>query len=397
MITLDRAISHTRTLTLASDCPERGKLPTQNSLNYAILPNFSPIARLTLWVINPIYEDFGQMENKRNIVKIPDASERPQRKSGAGKLVSLVVPVFNEQSSIEPFLQRIKTVLDPLAPSIRYEVVFVNDGSRDATEFAIRSLMQVDPKLCLVNLSRNFGKEAALSAGLDHAQGDACIPIDVDLQDPPEVIPEMIDHWTRGAMVVNARRSCRASDTWIKRLTAKGFYSVFNRIAEQQIPSNVGDFRLLDKQVVNVVRDMGERVRFNKALFSWVGFETAEVEFKRSERETGSSSWSYWKLWNFALDGIFSSTTAPLRIWTYTGGFLAMASFVYAMIVLAQTLMVGVQVPGYASTVILILMFGGLNLFAIGILGEYIGRIYSEVRERPLYVLRSVHIGQENS
>ncbi len=333
--------------------------------------------------------------NEAASTKAPPAERKAAGAHNKRKLVSLVVPVFNEQHAIEPFLLRIEAVFAPLAAQYDFEVVFVNDGSRDATEFAIRSRMQANPRLCLVNLSRNFGKEAALSAGIDHARGDACIPIDVDLQDPPELIPEMLTHWERGAKVVNARRSCRSDDGWLKRLTARAFYRIFNRMAEQSIPADVGDFRLLDKQVVEVVRDMGERVRFNKALFSWVGFETAEVTFKRPKRETGTSAWSYWRLWNFALDGIFSSTTAPLRIWTYTGGFLAILSFLYATTIFVRTLIVGVDVPGYASTLILILLFGGLNLFAIGILGEYIGRIYSEVRERPLYVLRSVHLGQE--
>lgn len=325
-------------------------------------------------------------------------TEPPQTpRKGTPRLVSLVVPVFNEQDAIGAFLDRIEAVFDALAPTYDYEVLFVNDGSRDATELAIRRHMQKNTRVGLVNLSRNFGKEAALSAGLDHARGAACIPIDVDLQDPPELIPDMLDHWQRGAQVVNAKRICRAEDTWIKRATAKGFYKVFNAMADHRIPQDVGDFRLLDRQVVEIVRDMGERVRFNKGLFSWVGFETAEVTYKRPAREQGDSGWSYWKLWNFALDGIFSSTTAPLRIWTYAGGILAMMSFLYASIILVRTLIVGVDVPGYASTLILILLFGGLNLFAIGIMGEYIGRIYSEVRERPLYVLRSVHIGQDKA
>ncbi|MBW4709219.1 glycosyltransferase family 2 protein [Roseobacter sp. YSTF-M11] len=336
------------------------------------------------------------MKNKGQIVQI--AKTRPYDPSqGRRSLVSLVVPVFNEQQSIGPFLDRIEAVFAPLAPTYSYEIIFVNDGSRDATEFAIRSRMQSDPRLGLVNLSRNFGKEAALSAGLDHIRGDACIPIDVDLQDPPELIPDMLKHWEQGALVVNAKRICRARDSWIKRTTASGFYSLFNAMADHQIPRDVGDYRLLDKQVVEVVCDMGERVRFNKALFSWVGFETAEVTFTRPERENGSSTWSYWRLWNFALDGIFSSTTAPLRVWTYAGGLLALMSFLYASAILLRTLIIGVDVPGYASTLILILLFGGLNLFAIGILGEYIGRIYSEVRERPLYVLRSVHKGWEKT
>jgi len=252
----------------------------------------------------------------------PTTGARPQRDT---RLISLIAPVYNEQESIVPFLDRIAAVFTDIGPAYDYQVLFVNDGSQDATEFAIRSKMQTDTRIGLLNLSRNFGKEAALSAGLDHADGDACIPIDVDLQDPPELIAE------------------------------------------------------------------NERVRFNKALFNWVGFDTAEVTFERPGRQAGSSAWSYWKLWNFALDGIFSSSTTPLRIWTYVGGTLAALSVVYAALIFIRTLFVGVDVPGYASTIILILLFGGMNLFAIGIVGEYIGRIYSEVRERPLYVLRSVH------
>ena len=306
-------------------------------------------------------------------------------------LVSLLVPVFNEQEAISTFLDAIDRVFAPLDPTFDYEVVFVNDGSRDATEFVIRSRMPDNPHVHLINLSRNFGKEAALSAAIDHARGDVCIPIDVDLQDPPEVIPEMLDLWAQGAQIVNARRANRTQDSWIKRKTAQGFYRVFNALADHSIPQDVGDFRLLDRQVVDVLRDMNERVRFNKALFSWVGFETKEVSFDRPERQAGSSAWTYWKLWNFALDGIFSSSTLPLRIWTYAGGTLALMAFLYAAVLFFRTLVVGIDVPGYASTMITILMFGGLNLFAIGIVGEYIARIYSEVRERPLYVLRSIH------
>ncbi len=318
----------------------------------------------------------------------PTTGARPQRDT---RLISLIAPVYNEQESIVPFLDRIAAVFTDIGPAYDYQVLFVNDGSQDATEFAIRSKMQTDTRIGLLNLSRNFGKEAALSAGLDHADGDACIPIDVDLQDPPELIADMVRHWELGAQVVNARRVCRDGDRWLKRASAGGFYRIFNVLAERRIPLNVGDFRLLDRQVVDVLRDMNERVRFNKALFNWVGFDTAEVTFERPGRQAGSSAWSYWKLWNFALDGIFSSSTTPLRIWTYVGGTLAALSVVYAALIFIRTLFVGVDVPGYASTIILILLFGGMNLFAIGIVGEYIGRIYSEVRERPLYVLRSVH------
>lgn len=306
-------------------------------------------------------------------------------------LISLVVPVFNEQDSIGRFVERLREVFNPLAPSVAYQIVFVNDGSQDATEFAIRSVMQKDERIALINLSRNFGKDSAMCAGLEHAEGDAVIPMDVDLQDAPEAIPDMIRKWRSGAKVVNARRVDRSKDSWAKQMSAAAFYKVFNALSEHSIPSNVGDFRLLDRQVVDVVRTLGERSRFNKSLFSWVGFETAEVTFERPERAAGTSSWSYWKLWNFALDGIFTSSTVPLRVWSYFGMLLSMVSFCYAAFILFYTLFLGADTPGYASTVILILLFGGLNLLAIGIIGEYIGRIYTEVRDRPLYIVRSAH------
>lgn len=305
-------------------------------------------------------------------------------------LVSLVVPVHNEQNSIEPFLARVCDILDGLGSKYTSEILFINDGSHDATEHAIGQAMEKDPRIGLINLSRNFGKEAALSAGLDHTAGDAVIPIDVDLQDPPEIIPEMIEKWQNGAQVVNARRGDRSKDSLMKRQSAKSFYRVFNWLADQPIPANVGDFRLLDRQVVDVIKSMGERVRFNKAIFSWVGFKTDEVIFERDVRNFGSSAWTYLKLWNFALDAIFSSSTKPLRLWTYLGFCISFISFLYAAFILLRTLIFGVDVPGYASTVLLILTFGGLNLFAIGIIGEYVGRIFTEVRERPLYIIRSI-------
>ena len=311
----------------------------------------------------------------------------------AGALISLVIPVHNEESAIKPFLQGVRAALADAPAGHSYEFVFVNDGSRDGTELVIRGLQQSDPEIRLVNLSRNFGKEAALCAGLEQARGAAVIPIDVDLQDPPEAIPEMIAKWQSGAQVVNARRGNRQTDTWFKRHTAGMFYRIFNALADQPIPSNVGDFRLLDRQVVDVLNSIGERVRFNKAIFSWVGFQTDEVVIHRGTRSEGTSAWTYWRLWNLALDAIFSSSTKPLRIWTYTGFAISALSFLYALFILMRTLFFGIEVPGYASTVLLILTFGGLNLFAIGILGEYIGRIFTEVRERPLYVIRSIHDG----
>ncbi|GAM07427.1 glycosyltransferase [Novosphingobium sp. MBES04] len=306
-------------------------------------------------------------------------------------MISLIVPVHNEESAIRPFLEAVTQVYKTELRQHALEIVFVNDGSTDRTEFMIRSWAGDDMALRVVNFSRNFGKEAALSAGLTYAKGDAVIPMDVDLQDPPCVIPQMVDAWLQGAKVVNARRKERGSDTWFKRTSASAFYRVFNALADHPIPQNVGDFRLLDREVVQAILELGERSRFNKALFSWVGFETREIEYERPAREHGSSRWSYWKLWKLALDGIFASSTTPLRIWTYVGIAMSLFSLLYSLFILFWILALGIDVPGYASTLIIILTFGGLNMFALGIIGEYVGRIYEEVRQRPLYVVQSVH------
>lgn len=305
--------------------------------------------------------------------------------------VTLIVPVYNEQESIAPFLDKLADVIEDIRPMVSVDILFVNDGSRDATERLIMAAAADRDDISLINLSRNFGKEAALFAGLTHATGEAVIPLDVDLQDPPEVIAEMVRRWIAGAKVVNARRARRDGDSRFKAMSARAFYRVFNAMADRPIPQDVGDFRLFDRAVVNAICQLGERSRFNKSLFSWVGFEAEEITFDRPARAAGATSWSYWKLWKLALDGIFSSTTVPLRIWTYVGMLMAGLSLAYSIYVLAITLIFGVGVPGYASTVILILVFGGLNLFALGIIGEYVGRIYTEVRQRPLYIVRSHH------
>ncbi|MCX7558739.1 glycosyltransferase family 2 protein [Sulfitobacter sp. F26204] len=326
---------------------------------------------------------------------IPEMRSTAQPVNITHKLVTLLVPVYNEQRAIKPFLEAIQGITKGNIPDIDWEILFVNDGSKDGTEFAIRSFMRDNTTISLINLSRNFGKEAALCAGMEHARGDAIIPIDVDLQDEPDVIIEMIEKWRAGAEIVNARRGDRSQDTWFKRTTAQGFYKVFNALADHPMPSDVGDFRLLDRQVVDVLRSMGERARLNKALFSWVGFQTAEVVYNRKERSAGHTTMGYWKLWNMALDGIFSSTTKPLRIWTYVGTGLAMAAFFYGLYYLISVLIYGTDVPGYASTLLLILAFGGMQLIAIGIVGEYVGRILTEVRDRPLYIVRSRFIGDD--
>jgi polyisoprenyl-phosphate glycosyltransferase len=323
-----------------------------------------------------------------------------QHQADRSLLLSLIVPVLNEQDGIQPFLERavpaMKAAVALMGPGATYEIVFVDDGSTDATLAAVAAARRADPRVKALVLSRNFGKDAALAAGLRHARGQAVVPIDVDLQDPPEILPELVRKWLDGAKVVTAVRANRGSDTALKRFTANCFYSVYNRMSDRAIEKNVGDFRLLDRQVVDVVNELPERARFMKGLFSWVGFESASVPYVREQRANGHSKWSYWRLWNFALDGITASTTAPLRIWTYCGILIGAAAFLYAFFIIGRTVVMGRDMPGYASLITAVLFFGGLNLLALGILGEYIGRIFNEVKARPLYIVRT-SIGLETT
>ena len=314
-----------------------------------------------------------------------DAAEAP--------LVSLVVPVFNEEESVGHFVSAIDAAIGESWPegqgAPRFEIIFVDDGSRDATVTVVRALCRIDRRIKLIALSRNFGKEAALSAGLKAASGDAVIPMDVDLQDPPSVIRPMVDCWRQGAKVVNAKRADRSEDSLFKRSTSQLFYKAINSLADHPIAGDVGDFRLLDRDAVAVLNEMTERSRFNKGLFSWIGFRTETVEYARPARAVGSSKWKVAKLVTLALDGITSSTTFPLRIWTLIGASIAFAAFCYAGFLMVHTLVYGVDTPGYASIMVAVLFLGGLNLFSLGLMGEYIGRIAVQVRGRPLYIVDS--------
>ena len=307
------------------------------------------------------------------------------------RTVSIVIPVYNEQDSLSLFLEAARPAvgraLALIGPDARAEYLFVNDGSSDRTGDILAILARLNPDIRCVTLSRNFGKEAALAAGIDHASGDAVIPIDVDLQDPPEVIVDMVRHWLAGAQVVNARRTDRSTDGWFKRWSAQRFYRLLNRVSDYPIPENVGDFRLLDRQAVDVVKQLGEQARFNKGLFSWIGFRVATVDYVRAARGTGTTKWRLGKLWSLAIDGITASTTMPLRIWSYIGGAIACLAFAYAAFLVGHTIVTGVDVPGYASIMVAVLMLGGLNLLSLGIIGEYLGRVAREVRQRPLYVV----------
>jgi len=302
-------------------------------------------------------------------------------------LISLVVPFYNEQAAVERFFAAVVPVLESIEGT-RFEIVCINDGSSDATLDHLIAANSCDRRIRVIDLTRNFGKEAALTAGIDEAFGDAVIPIDADLQDPPSLIPVMVEHWRAGAEVVAAKRTNRLCDTFAKRTAAALYYRVHNALSEVKLPENVGDFRLIDRQVVNALRNLPERRRFMKGLFAWVGYRTVIVEYEREPRSAGHSKFSGWRLWNFALEGITSFSTVPLRSWTYIGLSIATLAFLYGGYIIGHTLWSGNPVPGYASTISLMLFMGGIELIGIGVVGEYIGRIYYESKERPVYLVR---------
>jgi glycosyltransferase involved in cell wall biosynthesis len=269
-----------------------------------------------------------------------------------------------------------------------YEIICVNDGSKDnSLQFLIKHYHQ-NPSIKIVNLSRNFGKEIAMSAGIDYAIGDAVIPIDADLQDPPELIKDLVSKWEEGYDVVYAVRRSRQGESWLKRFTANNFYRVIDWMSPINIPRNTGDFRLLDQKVVKALKLLPERRRFMKGLFSWVGFNQTAIEYDRQPRYQGNTKWNYWKLWNFALEGITSFTSLPLKVWSYIGLTISMLSFFYASFLIIRTLIFGIELPGYASLMVVILFLGGVQLITLGIIGEYLGRVYDEVKGRPLYLVK---------
>ncbi|USX21904.1 glycosyltransferase family 2 protein [Oxalobacteraceae bacterium OTU3REALA1] len=303
------------------------------------------------------------------------------------KLVSLVAPFYNESGNVGEFFRRVGEVAAAL-PQYDFEVIAVNDGSRDNTWNELLDAHAAYARVHVVDLSRNFGKEAALTAGLDRAMGDAVVPIDSDLQHPPELIADMLVQWEKGAEVVLAQRTDRVTDGRLQKLTATQFYRFHNKISDIHVPSNVGDFRLMDKAVVAALRQLPENHRFMKGLFAWVGFRTVTIPYEHGPRGAGESSFNFWKLWNLALEGITSFSTAPLKIWTYLGLTTSMVALLYATIIVIKTMVAGVDVPGYASLIVSSMLIGGIQLIGIGVLGEYIGRIYHEVKRRPVYLVR---------
>lgn len=304
------------------------------------------------------------------------------------KKITLVVPLYNEGVAIRLFFARVNTVLAPLLSMYELEVICVNDGSRDDTLDQLIDCKSVYKGIRILDFSRNFGKEAAITAGLDYATGDAVIPIDSDLQHPPEAILEMVKEWEKGFEVVLARRIDRETDGYLQKCTAKAFYEVSRYITHVEIPADVGDFRLMDAKVVVAVRSLRESCRFMKGIFAWVGFRTTVIDYKVEPREHGQSNFNTWKLWNFAIEGITSFSTVPLRVWSYIGGFISFVAFMYGIFLVLKTAIFGVDTPGYASLMVIILLFSGIQLVGIGVLGEYLGRVFLEVKNRPSYIVR---------
>ncbi|EJT6468236.1 glycosyltransferase family 2 protein [Salmonella enterica subsp. enterica serovar Typhimurium] len=300
--------------------------------------------------------------------------------------ISLVVPVYNEEATIPIFYKTVREFEELKEHEV--EIVFINDGSSDSTEAIINALAVSDNLVVPLSFTRNFGKEPALFAGLDNATGEAIIPIDVDLQDPIEVIPHLIDKWKAGADMVLAKRTDRSTDGRLKRKSAEWFYKLHNKISNPKIEENVGDFRLMSREVVENIKQLPGRNLFMKGVLSWVGGKIDVVEYARAERVAGDSKFNGWKLWNLALEGITSFSTFPLRMWTYIGIFVAGLSFMYGAWMIFDTVVFGNPVRGYPSILVSILFLGGVQLIGIGVLGEYIGRIYIETKRRPKYILK---------
>jgi polyisoprenyl-phosphate glycosyltransferase len=310
--------------------------------------------------------------------------------------VSIIVPAFNEADGIAEFNRRLWEVRGRL--SEMSEVVYVNDGSRDDTMAVLRALRERDPTITIVNLSRNFGKEIALTAGLDHSCGDAVIVIDADLQDPPELIPVLIERWRQdGADVVFAQRRSRAGEGWVKKTTAYGFYRVLNAVSGYRIPIDTGDFRLLSRRAVEAVKQLREQHRFMKGLFAWIGFRQVAVPYERAPRLIGNTKWNYYKLLNLSVEGITSFSIAPLRAASYIGLITATIAVIYGLYITGRTILFGNPVAGYPSLLVIMLFLGGVQLLALGIIGEYVGRIFNETKQRPLYLVDSVLSGKTST
>lgn len=300
--------------------------------------------------------------------------------------LSVIVPVYNEEAVIREFQSRLSDVLDGLSMTI--EIIYINDGSSDTTLETLNTMREQDDRIYLLDLSRNFGKELAMTAGLDHACGDAVVIIDADLQDPPELIPDMLDAWQQGFDVVYMKRRSRKGETWFKRFTAYGFYKLISKLGKIKIPENVGDFRLMDRRAVEALCSLREENRFMKGLFAWVGYSQKALLYDRDERFAGETKWNYFKLWTLSLEGVTSFSTAPLKLASMLGLIIASSSFFYGLWIIINTILFGDAVRGYPTMMVVILFLGGVQLITTGILGEYLGRMFMETKQRPLYLLK---------
>ena len=301
------------------------------------------------------------------------------------KTISIVVPAYNEREVLPEFHRRLTKVI--LGMHVYAEIIYVNDGSTDNTSRVLQDLWRDDNRVVVLELSRNFGKEIALTAGIDHAVGDVVVVIDADLQDPPEVIPKLFEKWQAGYDIVYAQRSERSGESWVKKTTASIFYRLIQHVGRVEIPKDTGDFRLLSRRAVDALMQLRETHRFMKGLFSWIGFPQAAILYSRDPRYAGTTKWNYWKLWNFAIEGVTSFTVTPLKIATYIGTITAVGAFLYGLQIIVTTLWLGRDVPGYASLMVAILFIGGIQLIGLGFIGEYLGRVFNETKGRPLYFI----------
>ena len=306
------------------------------------------------------------------------------------KTITILIPAYNEAQVLPKLFARLKALAESV-PAYQFEFLFVNDGSRDDTLSLIQEYAKRDPHVSYINLSRNFGKEIAMCAGIDHAAKDALVIIDADLQDPPELIPQMIKHWEEGYDDVYAKRSSRLGESWFKKVTSRIFYKLLQKSTSIPIQQDTGDFRLLDRRCIEALQQFREAERYTKGFFSWIGYKKKEITYVRDPRAAGETKWNYLKLMNLAIDGIVSFTTTPLRISTILGLLVSFAAFVYIIVIIGRTILFGIDLAGYPSMMAVILFLGGVQLLSLGIIGEYIGRIFNETKRRPLYFVEEYH------
>ncbi len=314
----------------------------------------------------------------------------------SNKLVSILVPAYNEQDVLHLLYERLNSIMNENS-KYNFEVLFVNDGSKDNTLNIIQDLRRNDNRICYLNLSRNYGKETAMIAGLDYAKGDCVIILDADLQDPPELIPEMLNYWEQGFDDVYAKRKTRKGETFLKKFTSKMYYKTLQSITNIEIQKDTGDFRLLDRRCVEALRSLRESQRYTKGLFSWIGYNKKEILFDRDPRAAGQTKWNYAKLINLSIDGLTSFTTAPLRWSALIGILISLAGFIYMLVIIFKTIFYGVDVPGYSSTMVVILFLGGIQLIFLGVIGEYLGRAFYETKHRPLYFIERYNEQKETN